>query len=387
MAGVVGESLGERGPLVVLATRRGGSPPGGSASQVDGDHPAPTPDEHVDGRGADPRRGTRDDVPSDPPATPSATSPSRTRHPRAPMVSRTTSPVMRGITNGDVRAGPGSVGSIGIPLEEERMARHTRRFGVLARPVAAVLLRRTGGDRHRCDVGHRPRVGRGARRRGRAGARRRPRPTATRSAWLHRCGTPGSTSPASPAMSPPTAASDAIVAPPSTDGGASTPSSPTPAPRSTSPARRTSTRSTCMFALHVRSVVGARERRHAGHRRVRRRRVRRHVEPRGAARQPRALGVRRHEGGQRAARAQPRRAVGSPRRARERHLTGRDRDRVRPTDHRRPVDSAIRRDRTPLRRFGRVEEVAGAVVWLASSAGGFVTGQNIVIDGGTLIAD
>jgi len=52
-----------------------------------------------------------------------------------------------------------------------------------------------------------------------------------------------------------------------------------------------------------------------------------------------------------------------------------------------PSSAALRRDRTPLRRFGRVEEVAGAVVWLASPAGGFVTGQNIVIDGGTLIAD
>lgn len=52
-----------------------------------------------------------------------------------------------------------------------------------------------------------------------------------------------------------------------------------------------------------------------------------------------------------------------------------------------PGTAASRRERTPLRRFGRVEEVAGAVVWLASSAGAFVTGQNIVIDGGTLIAD
>jgi NAD(P)-dependent dehydrogenase (short-subunit alcohol dehydrogenase family) len=42
---------------------------------------------------------------------------------------------------------------------------------------------------------------------------------------------------------------------------------------------------------------------------------------------------------------------------------------------------------TPLRRAGTVEEVAGAVVWLASSAGGFVTGQNIVIDGGTVVSD
>lgn len=43
--------------------------------------------------------------------------------------------------------------------------------------------------------------------------------------------------------------------------------------------------------------------------------------------------------------------------------------------------------KTPLGRFGKPEEVAGAVVWLASRAGKFVTGQNIVIDGGTLIAD
>ena len=62
------------------------------------------------------------------------------------------------------------------------------------------------------------------------------------------------------------------------------------------------------------------------------------------------------------------------------------------TDFARPITedaslAAARRDRTPLRRFGRVEEVAGAVVWLASSAGAFVTGQNIVIDSGTLIAD
>lgn len=43
--------------------------------------------------------------------------------------------------------------------------------------------------------------------------------------------------------------------------------------------------------------------------------------------------------------------------------------------------------KTPLRRFGTPEEVAGTVVWLASPAGGFVSGQNIVVDGGTLIAD
>ena len=42
---------------------------------------------------------------------------------------------------------------------------------------------------------------------------------------------------------------------------------------------------------------------------------------------------------------------------------------------------------TPLRRPGEVEEVAGAALFLASGAGGFVTGHNLVVDGGTLIAD
>jgi NAD(P)-dependent dehydrogenase (short-subunit alcohol dehydrogenase family) len=52
-----------------------------------------------------------------------------------------------------------------------------------------------------------------------------------------------------------------------------------------------------------------------------------------------------------------------------------------------PAVAEARLAKTPLRRFGRPEEVAGAVLWLASPAGGFVTGQNIVIDGGTLISD
>ncbi|MBT0668238.1 glucose 1-dehydrogenase [Novosphingobium profundi] len=42
---------------------------------------------------------------------------------------------------------------------------------------------------------------------------------------------------------------------------------------------------------------------------------------------------------------------------------------------------------TPLRRPGTPEEVAGATVFLASSAGAFVNGHNLVVDGGTLITD
>lgn len=42
---------------------------------------------------------------------------------------------------------------------------------------------------------------------------------------------------------------------------------------------------------------------------------------------------------------------------------------------------------TPLRRPGEVQEVAGAALFLASPAGAFVTGHNLVVDGGTLITD
>jgi NAD(P)-dependent dehydrogenase (short-subunit alcohol dehydrogenase family) len=40
---------------------------------------------------------------------------------------------------------------------------------------------------------------------------------------------------------------------------------------------------------------------------------------------------------------------------------------------------------TPLRRLGEPDDVAGAVVFLCSPAGRFVTGHNLVIDGGTTI--
>ena len=42
---------------------------------------------------------------------------------------------------------------------------------------------------------------------------------------------------------------------------------------------------------------------------------------------------------------------------------------------------------TPLRRVGEPHEVAGVAVMLASRAGGFVNGHNLVVDGGTTISD
>jgi len=42
---------------------------------------------------------------------------------------------------------------------------------------------------------------------------------------------------------------------------------------------------------------------------------------------------------------------------------------------------------TPLRRVGEAHEIAGAAVFLAAPAGGFVNGHVLVVDGGTVITD
>ena len=40
--------------------------------------------------------------------------------------------------------------------------------------------------------------------------------------------------------------------------------------------------------------------------------------------------------------------------------------------------------RTPMRRFGKVEELVGAAVFLSSDAASFVNGHMLVVDGGFL---
>lgn len=49
-----------------------------------------------------------------------------------------------------------------------------------------------------------------------------------------------------------------------------------------------------------------------------------------------------------------------------------------------PVFDAWLRSRTPAGRWGRVEELQGAAIFLASAASDFVNGQVIYVDGGVL---
>ncbi|MBW5435773.1 glucose 1-dehydrogenase [Bradyrhizobium canariense] len=48
---------------------------------------------------------------------------------------------------------------------------------------------------------------------------------------------------------------------------------------------------------------------------------------------------------------------------------------------------ARRMSLTPLRRMGAPQEVAAAALFLCSAAGAFITGHNLVVDGGTVITD
>jgi NAD(P)-dependent dehydrogenase (short-subunit alcohol dehydrogenase family) len=50
-----------------------------------------------------------------------------------------------------------------------------------------------------------------------------------------------------------------------------------------------------------------------------------------------------------------------------------------------PNAEATLRKATPLARIGEPEEIAGTAVFLASKAGAYITGQTIVVDGGTTI--
>ena len=50
-----------------------------------------------------------------------------------------------------------------------------------------------------------------------------------------------------------------------------------------------------------------------------------------------------------------------------------------------PERRAAREAATPLRRLGQPEDIAGAALLLASPAGAYITGQTIVVDGGTMI--
>jgi NAD(P)-dependent dehydrogenase (short-subunit alcohol dehydrogenase family) len=51
-----------------------------------------------------------------------------------------------------------------------------------------------------------------------------------------------------------------------------------------------------------------------------------------------------------------------------------------------PATLKATEERTPLRRIGEPDDIAGAAVFLASRAGSWMTGQTIVIDGGVTIA-
>ena len=50
-----------------------------------------------------------------------------------------------------------------------------------------------------------------------------------------------------------------------------------------------------------------------------------------------------------------------------------------------PASLADLESRTPLARVGTADETAGVIVFLLSDAASYMTGQNLVLDGGTLL--
>jgi NAD(P)-dependent dehydrogenase (short-subunit alcohol dehydrogenase family) len=52
-----------------------------------------------------------------------------------------------------------------------------------------------------------------------------------------------------------------------------------------------------------------------------------------------------------------------------------------------PVAGEQRKNLTPLRRFGQPQDIAGAALFLASDAAAYVTGHNLVVDGGYTIRE
>jgi NAD(P)-dependent dehydrogenase (short-subunit alcohol dehydrogenase family) len=47
-----------------------------------------------------------------------------------------------------------------------------------------------------------------------------------------------------------------------------------------------------------------------------------------------------------------------------------------------PVKTAAAMEVTPMKRFGKPEEIASTALFLASGAASFITGQTILADGG-----
>ncbi|WP_143292504.1 SDR family oxidoreductase, partial [Burkholderia pseudomallei] len=43
--------------------------------------------------------------------------------------------------------------------------------------------------------------------------------------------------------------------------------------------------------------------------------------------------------------------------------------------------------RVPVRRLGEPEDIAAAILFLASDAAGYITGQTIVVDGGATLPE